>query len=98
MAASTRSFVLEGYFEITEDYRIFALPGKCPDTWQTRLALLLMQETYALLRRIRREEKDNYFPHPPLLNKLGELYARIRLSSPEEVPNETSEFLKNSEV
>jgi transposase len=67
-------FVEAGYFTITEDHLIFAIPGKCPDTWQTRLALFFMQETYALIRRIRREEKDPYFPHPPLINKLYDQY------------------------
>jgi hypothetical protein len=33
-----------------------------------------MQDTYSILRRLRREEKDNYFTLPPLLEKLGELY------------------------
>jgi transposase len=75
-------FVMEGYFKITEDYRIFAPPGKCPDTWQTRLALFLMQETYALLRRIRREEKNNYFPNRSLLDTLTDHYLQTRFNMP----------------
>lgn len=75
-------FVMEGYFTISEDHRIFAIPGKCPDTWQTRLVLFFMQETYPILRRIRREEKNNYFPDPPTLKKLSRLYLELYLKNP----------------
>jgi len=73
-------FVQQGYFKITDDHLIFALPGKCPDAWQTRAALFFMQETYALIRRIRREEKDPYFPQPPLVDILFDQYMQRRLN------------------
>jgi transposase len=75
-------FVLEGYFTITEGHRIFSVPGKCPDTWQTRSALFFMQDTYSILRRLRREEKDNYFPQPSILKELGDQYLKIHLAHP----------------
>jgi transposase len=75
-------FVREGYFSIVEGYRIFAIPGKCPDTWQTRHALFLMQDTYSILRRIRREEKDNYFPQPSILQELADQYFKNQLKNP----------------
>jgi transposase len=75
-------FVLKGYFEITADFRILAIPGQCPDTWQTRLALLLLQETYAILRRLRRQEKDRYLPNRSTLNKLARGYLITRHAFP----------------
>jgi len=73
-------FVGEGYFKITEDHYIFAIPGVCPDTWQTRAALFFMQETYAIIRRLRREEKDAYFPHPLLVDELFDQYISCSYS------------------
>ena len=75
-------FVMDGYFEITEGYRIFTIPGTCPDTWQTRMALFMMQLTYSILRRLRREEKDYYFPQPFILKELGDQYLHIHIDRP----------------
>ncbi len=72
-------FVKEGYFWLDSDHRI-RTAAACPDTWQTRTALLFMQQSYALIRRIRREEKDAYFPQPPLHGKLREHYFDLRFN------------------
>jgi transposase len=59
-----------GYLELASDLRI-RLTSACPDTWQTRTALLFMQQSYALIRRIRREEKVPLFPGHGLLAALS---------------------------
>jgi transposase len=77
--------VQEGYYRITPDYRIFAIPGKCPDTWQTRTVLLLLQETYAVIRRFRREQQDFFFPNRTLQAVLIDHYVRLRCRMPARV-------------
>ena len=72
-------FVEDGYFFIAEDKRICLTPA-CPGTWQLRTALLLMQESYALIRRVRREEKDPYFPRSPMLDSLLEEAFILQMS------------------
>lgn len=54
-------FVEDGCFCLTSDYRVCFTPA-CPDTWQAHTALFFFQQSYALIRRVRREEKDPYFP------------------------------------
>ena len=75
-------FVEDGYFFIAQDKRICLTPA-CPGTWQTRTALLLMQESYALIRRVRREEKDPYFPRSPMLDSLLEEAFILQMSGPQ---------------
>jgi transposase len=57
--ADPRDFVKDGCFRITSDHRVSFTP-ECPDTWQAHTALLFFQQSYALIRRIRRETKDKF--------------------------------------
>mgnify|MGYP001143169304 CR=1 FL=1 len=74
-----------GYYHISPDYRIDVVPGRCPDTWQTRTVLLLLQETYAILRRFRREQQDFFFPNRTLQAVLIDLYVKQRFRMPARV-------------
>ena len=65
--------VQEGYFCL-DSHRLIRLTSICPDTWQTRTALLFLQQSHALIRRIRREEKDPFFPRPRLYAALRKHY------------------------
>jgi hypothetical protein len=66
-------FTNAGYFWIDSSHRI-RVTRVCPDTWQTRTAVLFMQQSYALIRRIRRENKDAFFPGRLLQAALGKKY------------------------
>jgi transposase len=65
--------VQEGYFCL-DSHRLIRTTSACPDTWQTRTALLFIQQSHALIRRIRREEKDPFFPRPRLYAALRKHY------------------------
>lgn len=71
-------FVKEGCFEIGSRHRIHRT-ADCPDTWQTRTALLFMQQSYALIRRLRREQKNDYIPGPGLCDELHQQYLEWKL-------------------
>jgi transposase len=75
-------FVMDDYFTLTEDRRIMSVPGVCPDTWQTRLALFLMQDTCSIFHRLRREEKDNYFPQPSIVREASRQYVKLHSKPP----------------
>jgi transposase len=78
-------FVRQGYFRLGSDHRI-RQTALCPDTWQTRTALLFVQQSYALIRRIRREAGDPCFPSALLYRKLREHYLDLRLGRSGERP------------